>query len=299
MTAANEATATTYRPRQATDLRFALLGVASVTSVGGVRWWSTVTPDGPASVAFRTGTDGTIRADAWGPGTDWALTQLPSLLGADDETVDDFRPTHPVVRHLAGQFASLRLGSTNRWYEALTAAAIGQRVVAADARTSRTRLAFRYGRQPVALAPVPAFPEPGRMLRLPDHDFHCVGIDRGRARVVRVAARYAERIEQLAEVPGADADQLLQRLPGVGPWTAALATSVAGGHADAVPVGDLHIPRLVSRALSGEDGDDNRMLELLEPFRGHRQRVVRLIKLAARTTTANRPAPTRSDISRI
>lgn len=293
------AATTSYRPSRPIDLRFVLMGAKSVTSVQGVRWWTTVTPEGASSVAFRPSSDGTIRADAWGPGTDWALTQLPRLLGADDDTVDEFRPDHPLIRRLAGQFDALRVGATGRWYEALSIAAIGQRVVTADAKTSRKRLAFRYGEQPVELAPVPAFPEPERMLRLPDHDFHRAGIDRGRARVIRVAARYADRLERLADVPGTDADRWLQRLPGVGPWTAALTASAAGGHADAVPVGDLHIPGMVSRALSGEDGDDERMLELLEPFAGHRQRVVRLIKMVGPGPREHRPAPARGDISRI
>lgn len=291
--------ATTYRPRHAVDLRFALMGAKSVTSVGGVRWWTTVTPEGPASVAFRAASDATVRADAWGPGTDWALTHLPRLLGAHDETVGEFRPDHPLVRDLAGRFDALRIGATGRWYEGLAIAAIGQRVVTADAKTSRKRLAFRYGSRPVDTAPVPAFPAPERMLQLPDHDFHRAGIDRGRARVVRVAARYADRLERLADVPGADADRWLRQLPGVGTWTAALATASAGGNPDAVPVGDLHIPGMVSRALSGEDGDDARMLELLEPFAGHRQRVVRLIKIAGPGPAPHRPAPTRGDISRI
>lgn len=289
----------TYRPSHPVDLRFALMGAKSVTSVQGVRWWTTVAPTGPASVAFRPSGDGSIRADAWGPGTDWALTHLPRLLGADDHDAEDFRPAHRLVRHLTSRFDALRVGATGRWYEALSIAAIGQRVVTADATTSRKRLAFRYGEQPVEIAPVPAFPEPDRMLRLPDHDFHRAGIDRGRARVIRIAARYADRLERLEGVPGADADRWLQQLPGVGPWTAALATSAAGGNADAVPVGDLHIPGMVSRALSGEDGDDDRMLELLEPFAGHRQRVVRLIKMAGPGPAPNRPAPTRGDISRI
>ncbi len=156
---------------------------------------------------------------------------------------------------------------------------------------------LRYGERPVELAPIPAFPEPDRMLRLPDHDFHRAGIDRARARVIRVPARFADRIEHLVDTAGADADYWLRQLPGVGPWTAALATSAAGGHANAVPVGDLHIARMVSRALCGEDGDDDRMLELLAPFAGHRQRVVRLIKLAGPGPTPHRPAPTRADIN--
>ena len=51
------------------------------------------------------------------------------------------------------------------------------------------------------------------------------------------------------------------------------------GDSDAVSVGDYHLPNLVSWALAGEPrGNDDRMLELLEPYRGHRGRVVRLLE---------------------
>jgi 3-methyladenine DNA glycosylase/8-oxoguanine DNA glycosylase len=58
---------------------------------------------------------------------------------------------------------------------------------------------------------------------------------------------------------------------------------LALGDPDAVFVGDLHVPHLVSSALAGEQrGSDERMLELLEPYRGHRARVVRLLLAGAR-----------------
>lgn len=212
-----------------------------------------------------------------GPGTDWALTQLPALLGADDDP-SDFRTDHPALRNLASQFTSLRIGATGRWYEALATSAIGQRVVTADARASRTALSTRYGnRAPVG--PAHSFPSPAALLALADHEFHTAGIERSRARVLRVAAKYADRIERLHEIPAADATEWLQRLPGIGPWTTGLTTAVAGGDANAVPVGDLHIPRMVSSALTGEEGGDQEMLDALEPFAGHRQRVVRLVKM--------------------
>ena len=54
---------------------------------------------------------------------------------------------------------------------------------------------------------------------------------------------------------------------------------IAYGDADAVSVGDYHLPRLVCRLLAGEpDGGDERMLELLEPYRGQRARVVLLLE---------------------
>ena len=78
-----------------------------------------------------------------------------------------------------------------------------------------------------------------------------------------------------------------------------LTTAVAGGDADAVPVGDLHIPRMVTYALTGEEGGDAEMLEALEPFAGHRQRVVRLVKLGGGGREQHRPRPFRYDITRI
>jgi 3-methyladenine DNA glycosylase/8-oxoguanine DNA glycosylase len=68
---------------------------------------------------------------------------------------------------------------------------------------------------------------------------------------------------------------------GIGPWTAALVLTASHGHADAVPEGDFHLPNSVAYALAGEPrADDARMLELLEPYRGQRGRVVRLLELS-------------------
>lgn len=77
--------------------------------------------------------------------------------------------------------------------------------------------------------------------------------------------------------PG-DAHRRLCVLPGVGLWSAAEVALVALGDPDAVSVGDYHLRHDVSWALAGEErGTDERMLELLEPFAGHRGRVVRLL----------------------
>jgi hypothetical protein len=50
------------------------------------------------------------------------------------------------------------------------------------------------------------------------------------------------------------------------------------GDTDAAIPADLHLPHLVCYALAGEaEGSDERMMELLEPFRGHRFRIIRLL----------------------
>jgi 3-methyladenine DNA glycosylase/8-oxoguanine DNA glycosylase len=84
-----------------------------------------------------------------------------------------------------------------------------------------------------------------------------------------------------------DAHARLRAIPGVGPWTSARIAMLALGDPDAVLIGDLHLPHLVSSALAGEPrGSDERMLELLEPYRGHRARVVRLLMAGARSREA-------------
>ena len=75
---------------------------------------------------------------------------------------------------------------------------------------------------------------------------------------------------------------------------------LAFGDPDAVIVGDYHLPSFVGWNLVGErDADDERMLELLEPFRPHRARVVAL--LGREGVPALRRAPKRAlrDIRKI
>jgi 3-methyladenine DNA glycosylase/8-oxoguanine DNA glycosylase len=68
------------------------------------------------------------------------------------------------------------------------------------------------------------------------------------------------------------------------------------GDPDAVSVGDFHLPNLVSFALAGEPrGTDARMLELLEPYRGQRGRVIRLLEASGIWPPARGPrCPIRS-----
>jgi 3-methyladenine DNA glycosylase/8-oxoguanine DNA glycosylase len=78
---------------------------------------------------------------------------------------------------------------------------------------------------------------------------------------------------------GPAVERALRTVPGVGAWTAAEVAQRAHGDADAVSVGDFHLPSLVGWALAGRRMDDDGMLELLEPYRPYRAWVVRLIEL--------------------
>jgi 3-methyladenine DNA glycosylase/8-oxoguanine DNA glycosylase len=81
--------------------------------------------------------------------------------------------------------------------------------------------------------------------------------------------------------PHAALRKRLLAVRGIGPWTTEMILGFGAGDPDAAITGDLHLPHLVTWALAGEPfGSDERMLALLEPFRGQRFRVTRLLQAA-------------------
>ena len=80
-------------------------------------------------------------------------------------------------------------------------------------------------------------------------------------------------------MPMPEAYRRLQAIQGIGPWTAAEVARDALGDPDAVSVGDYHLKNHVAWVLAGDPrATDERMLELLEPYRGQRARAIRLIE---------------------
>jgi 3-methyladenine DNA glycosylase/8-oxoguanine DNA glycosylase len=85
-------------------------------------------------------------------------------------------------------------------------------------------------------------------------------------------------LERLTGTTPEDARRYLERLPGVGVWTSAETVAISHGDPDAVSVGDFHLKNEVAWHLAGRPrGSDEEMLELLEMFRPHRGRVIRLL----------------------
>jgi 3-methyladenine DNA glycosylase/8-oxoguanine DNA glycosylase len=224
------------------------------------------------------------------------MDTVPGWLGAYDDRAD-FRPTDPIVVRLDHRFPGLRLARTNRIWDTLIAAIIEQKVTSAEAHLAWRFLLLTAG----SPAPGPAAermrvpPTPEALLELTDWQWHRIGLDGQRRRTLRAAATVARRLEAAVQMSAQDAAKRLQVVPGIGAWTAAETMQRAIGDPDAVSVGDHHIPSLVGWALLGERIDDQRMLELLEPFRPHRQRVVRLIESGAPRPPRHGPrAPIRS-----
>ena len=84
----------------------------------------------------------------------------------------------------------------------------------------------------------------------------------------------------------------MRSLPGVGRWTSAEVRQRAHGDADAWSVGDYHVAKDLTYALTGEVLDDDACTEILEPYRGHRFRVQVLLGLVANRRPRRGPRTT-------
>ena len=245
-------------------------------------WRATRTLAGPASLHLTR--DGArIVAAAWGPGAEAALDAVPALLGFDDDPAA-FRPANPLLARLHHRLPGLRIGRTSAVFEALLPAIVEQKVVGDEARRSYRMLIRRYGEAAPGPGDLRLAPSPEKLAALPYFAFHPLGIERRRADTIRRAAAHAGRLEEAARMTAEAASRRLTAIPGIGSWTAAEALRVALGDPDLISLGDYHLPNMVAWALAGEPrGDDRRMLELLEPYRGQRGRVIRLLEAAGIT----------------
>jgi 3-methyladenine DNA glycosylase/8-oxoguanine DNA glycosylase len=214
---------------------------------------------------------------AYGPGADWLLARAGGMLGLLDD-VTGFAPEHQLLRQLAR--TPVLLPRTGIVFHRLLKAICEQKVTGKEAYRAYAAIVRHFGEP----APGPAEylllpPDPERVAATPYYAFHPLGLEQRRASVVKLAAREAPRLERCAD--SAALAKHLITIPGIGPWTVAEVVRVVFGDADAVSVGDFHIQNTISWALAGEPrGTDERMLELLEPYAGHRGRVCLMLEAA-------------------
>ncbi|MBT1001166.1 3-methyladenine DNA glycosylase [Paenarthrobacter sp. DKR-5] len=249
-------------------------------------WFAFTTAAGTATLLLSEN-GSIIRARAWGPGAAAALDTVPGLIGQDDDWsgFDDagFHATLPrMVTEARRRHRSVRLPATGRMFDAVVPAVLEQKVTNIEARRGWRYLVAKYGSPAPGPAPagLRAIPTPAQWLRIPSWEWHRAGVGPQRSDTVMRAARLASGLERLAQAPCAEAAAKLQTVPGIGIWTAAEVTQRTHADPDSVSVGDYHLAAYVGWALIGKPVDDDGMLELLEPWRGHRQRVVRMIMLS-------------------
>lgn len=252
-------------------------------ATAGCHWRSCRTPHGPAALALGDqDADGAVTARAWGPGAEWAIEQVPALLGDLDDW-SGFDPRHPVLADARRRHPHLRQGRTGLVLEAAVPAIIEQKVTGQEAFAGFRALVRRHGTPapgPGADLGLMVQPDAATLCRIPSWEWLRLHVDPARSRAVVTAARHADALERVAGLGGEEADRRLRALPGIGVWTAAEIRQRANGDQDAVSFGDYHVAKDVGWALTGRPFDDAELARFLTPWRGHRGRVPFLVGAA-------------------
>lgn len=237
---------------------------------------ATWTPDGPATIVVRW--HGSVAdAETHGPGAAWLMERAPGLIGCLDDA-SSFNPPNGIVRRIWSRHHGDRVSRTSTVWHDLAWSIVQQRVRQVEAAASWRRLTKGYGHAAPGVADMRTPPAPDAVARSSISQLRSLGLDGQRAGTLIQAARVAHRLHTLAEQHAEDALRKLSSLPGIGPWTTSCLSAFTWGDPDTVIVGDVGIPSLIAHRLAGERrADDQRMLELLDPYRPHRYRVLKLV----------------------
>jgi 3-methyladenine DNA glycosylase/8-oxoguanine DNA glycosylase len=248
----------------------------------GTIWRGIRTPQGASTLRLRPFVGSAVDATAWGPGAQWVLASVPTMLG-DLDDVTGFVAHHPQVAQAARRFSGWRVPRTGLVLESLVPSIIAQKVTGQEASGSYRILVCRYGERAPGEGGVRGLwvaPSARGWARIPSWEWLRAGVDGARSAAVVRAAGAAGRLEQCVALSGDQADQRLRAISGIGVWTVAEVRHAALGDPDAVSFGDYHVAKDIGWALTGSEVDDDGLAELLEPYAGHRYRVQALLKLA-------------------
>lgn len=258
----------------------------------GRHWRAMRTPSGPATLCVQPRpSSGDVLGRAWGPGAEWALDRMPSLLGADDDPTG-FEPHHPEVAEGWRRHQHWRIGGTGLVMESLVPSILEQKVTGKQAFGSFRELVRRHGEPapgPVSSLRLMVQPAPATIAAIPSWEWLKLQVDPARSRAVVTACRLAPSLERIAEVPADEADLRLRSVPGIGVWTSAEVRQRALGDPDAVSFGDYHLANWVGWALFGRDITDDELAVALEPYRPQRGRAAAMAMAGGRARPRRGP----------
>ena len=249
------------------------------------KWFST--ENGVAKISLAA-SNGVVSIEGSGAGGRELVDAWASHFPPDDGH-EGFAPGDALLARLHRASPGLRLLRVPWLFDVSCGAILQQRVTFADAAHGWRKIVGSIG---VESEHGSAFPPAKILAKTPSWKLESLGIDPKRARTL-IALAHEEVFRPFlhGQTSRADLRARLGSIRGIGPWTTETILGFGAGDPDAVPTGDLHLPHLVTWALAREPrGSDARMLELLEPHRGHRFRVARLL-YGARITIPRTSTP--------
>ncbi len=231
--------------------------------------------DAPAALDFSRCGERELQVTAHGPHAQALAEEAARCLAQPDHYATFLTPDTGIQR-LHWRLAGLRILRFPWLWDSVNSAILQQRIRTADAMRGWRRVTRRWG-SPAPLN-LTAFPPPATLAQIPRFELEALDIDHQRAQTMLRFAQESRFHPLTASMDFPTLRAHLLRQPGIGPWTTETVLGYGAGDIDAAIPGDLHLPHLVSYALAGEpEGSDQRMMELLEPFRGHRFRIIRLL----------------------
>lgn len=177
----------------------------------------------------------------------------------------------PVVRQLMKRFPGLRPVCFHSPYEAAAWSIIGQRIRMTQAAGIKAAIATRHGETcDVEGVEIAAFPAPERLLGI--HEFP--GLNEVKVERLHAVAQAALSGDldpaMLRDRPAADALSRLQRIAGIGPFSAELILIRGAGHPDLFPTQEKRLHRAMSAAYGVDATDVDRLASIAarwSPFR--------------------------------
>ncbi|HTP54422.1 MAG TPA: hypothetical protein VML94_05630 [Thermoplasmata archaeon] len=192
--------------------------------------------------------------EAWGAGPAAARSAVRSLFSLDHPIEQFYRRTReePVLRGTERRFRGLRLPRDANLYEALVHTIVGQQISVAAANAIKGRLIERFGGVLRAgRLTVPCLPPPSRLRREGVEGLRSVGLSAAKSRSLVALASAGSRslpsVARLRSSPLPEARAVLERLPGVGRWTAENALLRGAGRTDVFVAGDLGLRHALDR----------------------------------------------------
>ena len=231
--------------------------------------------DAPAALLYARHGAEELEVTAYGPHAA-DLTELTRACLAQDDQYHDFLTPDTGIQRLHFRQPGLRILRFPWLWDSVISAILQQRIRTVDAMRGWRQIARKWG-SPAPLG-LTAFPQPSVVAQFPEFELRALDIDHQRAQTLLRFARESRFHATEPTMTFAALRAHLLRQPGIGPWTAETVLGYGAGDIDAAIPGDLHLPHLVCYALAGEpEGSDERMMEMLAPFAGHRFRIIRLL----------------------
>lgn len=197
-------------------------------------------------------------------------SEVRLVLALDERPPLKLTPDDPLMS-LTPSARRARFGRISWPVEAVVQTVLHQRVSGAEASKNWDGLCYKFG---VKWDGLTSPPSTKTLLALSSAHFASCGIETKRMVPIKEAAfRLQSRLDP-ATTTG-EFGRTMRALRGIGVWTEQYVRGHFLGDVDAVPIGDYDLPHIVSYFFEGRRrGTDEQMLRLLEPYKGHRFRVL-------------------------